>query len=159
MSNQYEIVDPLADAPDNVDMEPYLRSQGWEDFMGIGDERSPLYIQSWRRKSADGTFEYMVDVWNINYGSPYLKVNSFPELMDLLAKWAPAVQAASVAHLIDDVLESGLSDHGTIERIAAKMAFGTSDVLPRMRRQEAEQEAARQRQREARRVAPPQPAG
>jgi hypothetical protein len=153
MTANYQQVNPFADAPANVDVESYLASQGWEEFLGIGGENSELYIQSWRRTLPDAQTEYIVDVWNAAFGSPYIKVTSFVDLMDLLARWAPAIQAAAVVAILDEVQQLGLSPSGMIERIAAKAAFGATEGLPILQRQEAEQRAMRRQAREARRRA------
>lgn len=154
MTTPYETFDPFAELPDNDgDYAANLNRAGWEEFLSIGDDRSVLYITSWRRTKQDSETEYMLDVWDVNCGSPFIKVGSFPDLMDLLARWAPAVQAATMVHLVDGVLEGGLSSSGVIEQVAARASFGAADALPVMRRQEAEQQRQRRLHREARRAA------
>lgn len=130
---EYQIVNPLADAPDMVEVDSYLRSQGWELFLHIGNEDSCLYVRSWRRQHDDSE-QYMVEVSDGANDSPYISVPNFGELMDLLARWAPVVQAATISDLIGGIIGSGLSYFGSVERIAAKAVFGAEDVLPEMRR-------------------------
>lgn len=72
--------------------------------------------------------------------------------MDLLARWAPLVQAASVTQLIAEVSSGGLSTWGTVEQIAGKVAFGMTDGLDAMRREEAQADRARRERAAARRA-------
>ncbi|MQA08132.1 MAG: hypothetical protein GEU98_06180 [Pseudonocardiaceae bacterium] len=61
-------------------------------------------------------------------------VNSFPELMDLIARWAPAVQAATITHVMEQVWGLDLQDYGLVETVAARAAYGSNQVLARMQR-------------------------
>jgi hypothetical protein len=74
-------------------------------------------------------------------GSPFIKVESFPELMDLLARWAPAVQAAALVYLIDNLQASRLDREGVAEIVAAKAAFGATEGLSAMKAFERDQAA------------------
>lgn len=160
--SSYETYDPFAESDDpDGDYRPTLSKLGWEEYLSIGDERSVLYVTSWRRTTTDGTVEYMLDVWDVSQGSPFIKVDGLVALMDLLSRWAPAVQAAAVVNLIDDLREGDLGD-GTVEQIAARLAYGATDTLPRMRRQKQEVDehrralrAQRMAQRQQQPVAPP----
>ncbi|MFE7871651.1 hypothetical protein ACFUYE_15025 [Micromonospora humida] len=159
MDSRCEPYDPFAEAEDpDGDYETTMRTLGWERFLTVGEDPAPLYITTWRRTMPDGGIEYAFDVWGIDAGSPFFKVATFPELMDLVARWAPAVQAAHVSAFLGDLAEvGGLSTMGVVERVAARAAFGVKDALPEIR--SAEREAARlYRQQQARRQQPVAPA-
>lgn len=154
MASSYETLDPFAEDPDSTDYTETLTKLGWTNILTVGDsERSPLYVNAWQRQHPDGRTEYAVDVWDQNMGSPFVKVGSFPEVMDLLARWAPAVQAAAVSQLIAEVSDGGLSEWGTVEQMAARVAYGISDALPKMRAAEAEADRARRKRALAQRQA------
>ncbi|MEV4119455.1 hypothetical protein [Micromonospora sp. NPDC049645] len=138
----YEIFNPFEGAPDTVDVREWLEQQGWSEFLGIGGDESALRIQSFRRM-VDGRDEFLIDVWDVNQGSPYVKVDNFGDLMDVLARWAPAVQAAALVHAVDSLHSYGLDSDGIAELVGAKVAFGVSDVLPALRRHEQELAAQR----------------
>jgi hypothetical protein len=145
----YEIVDPFEGAPDDVEVGRWLEQQGWSEFLGIGGEESDLSIRSYRR-SVEGRDEFIVQVWDVNQGSPFVRVDSFGVLMDLLARWAPAVHTAEVVGLVTDLRSFSLSDSGVAEVIAAKAAFGAGDGLRALREHERERAAEWRRRREKR---------
>ncbi|MEV5690718.1 hypothetical protein [Micromonospora globbae] len=134
-----------------VDVGVWLEQQGWSEFLGIGGEASELCVRSFRR-TVGGRDEFIVEVWDAAQGSPFVKVDNFGELMDLLARWAPAVQAAAVVAAVDDLRSYGLDKDGLAELVGAKVAFGASDALPALRRHE-QQQAAHRRQVAAQRKA------
>lgn len=148
----YEIFDPFEGASGTVDVREWLEQRGWSEFLGIGDDESALRVQSFRR-TVDGRDEFIVDVWDAAQGSPYVKVDNFGDLMDLLARWAPAVQAAALVAAVDDLRSFGLDKGGLAEVVGAKVAFGASDALPALRRQEEQQAAYRRRVAEQRKAA------
>ena len=86
-------------------------------------------------------------------GSPCLRVDSFPELMDLIARWSPAVQAAALVHLIDDLNSANLDDDGLTERLAARFAYGAETLVPKLREERRMVQEARRRRREAQKAA------
>lgn len=155
----YQEFDPFADRPDDAMTAQgvvTLAEFGWEDFFDLGDDAEiTLYVRTYRRTQG-GRTQYLVTVSDANFVSPYVKVDTFPELMDLLARWAPAIQAASVTSLLTDVRQYGLSSDGAIEAIAAKAAYGGRQGLEKLERHEQEQSQFRRREaarRNAERVA------
>jgi hypothetical protein len=143
----YEIIDPFEGMPEGSDDSEWLEQQGWTDFVGLGNPESAMYVRSFRRKTETG-MEYIVDYWDVLYGSEYFKVDGPGELMDLLARWAPAVQAAAIVAVIDDARQFGLSHDGLVEQIAAKAAFGANDTLENRRNLLREQSRDRRRRQE-----------
>ncbi|WP_165949814.1 hypothetical protein [Micromonospora sp. KC207] len=78
------------------------------------------------------------------------KMPTFPDPMDLLARWAPIVQAAHISAFPGDLGgNEDLSSLGVVERVAARAAFGVTDALPKIRKAEREAQRVR-RQRDAR---------
>lgn len=130
----YVEFDPHADAPDGTDAGSWLEEQGWSEFLGIGDEQTDLRFRSWRRQ-IDGRWEYACEVWDVIQGSPFLKIESFGELMDIMARWAPALQAAAVIGFLERAQTFGLDTDGEVEKIAAKVAFGSTAGLAAVQKQ------------------------
>lgn len=147
----YQEIDLYKDMPDDADTDKWLEEQGWEDFLSLGDNDSHLYIRSHRRL-VDGNYQYVLDVWDVLSGSPHILVDSFVELMDLIARWAPAIQAAALVSLIDEARHIGLSDSGSVELIAAKVAYGAQDALPRLKESERHQARMRKKLADERRA-------
>lgn len=152
MLDSFEPHDPWADNPDAI-LSDVLDAAGWSTFFDLGDEDSPIFIESWRRTTDDGD-EYLIQVSDVSQGSPLFKTTSFMALMDLFARWAPVVQAAALVDLIKDLNGTSLNPGGMgmVEAVAARAAYGLSDVLPAMRGREREARVARERLRAARRV-------
>ncbi|WP_346074239.1 hypothetical protein [Saccharopolyspora thermophila] len=78
-------------------------------------------------------------------------VDSFPELMDLFARWAPAVQAASIAEAISDLSRYGMDGDGLVERVAARAVYGSNELHDLMRADKRRDDALRWEQRRQRR--------
>lgn len=136
MTDRYTIIDPYADANDDTDLTRYLADQGWEEFFSIGGDDTYLQIRSWR--NADQTGPFLARVEDVSHLSPFIQVATFVDLMDLFARWAPAIQAAAVSDVVNELRGMDLSEVGVIERAAARVVHGVQEVLPQMRG-EAEQ--------------------
>lgn len=148
-AGSWEPTDILADCPDGADVAEFMSSRGWEEFLSLGEEAGELSLQSWRRKF-EGRWQYLLQVHDASVLSPYVLVDSFPELMDLISRWAPAVQAANIAATASELFGQHIDDHGLVERVAARAAYGARDLPDRLeeekRRMERERRAQRQRQ-------------
>jgi hypothetical protein len=116
-NGSWKPVDVLGDAEEGVLVYTVLERQGWEKFFSVGNSDGELMLQSWRRMYADKPAEYLLEVCDASDVAPYMLVPSFPELMDLFARWAPVVQAASVSTLIHDLTEPVLDAGGVVEAV------------------------------------------
>ncbi|MFD0968101.1 hypothetical protein [Plantactinospora endophytica] len=124
----------LANCPDGAAVDDYLKSIGWKPFMPLGQYTDSLSIKSWRH--ADGGFLIaMSDTLNT---SPFMKVDTFPELMDLFSRWAPAVQAAAISDIIGELSAGDLVERGMVEMVAARAAHGVEYEAPQLRREAQE---------------------
>lgn len=121
-------------AEKDPDIDGFLQNDGWENFWTIGDQEGELGLLVRRRIRPDGSAQYMLEFSDVSNLSPFMVVDSFPELMDLLARWAPVVQAAAVAGAIRDLHDAGLSRYGLVELIAARAAYGQDETLTDLRR-------------------------
>lgn len=123
----WEPADVLAGHPDGF-VDELLKAEGWEGFLRIGDPNGDLYMEAWRRHHADKPTEYLLQVGDMSESGPFMVVDSFPELMDLFTRWAPAVQAASIAGAIRDLTSTELSPYGMVEMVAARTRHGLGPV-------------------------------
>jgi len=152
----YERFDPFPGKPDDMDDEQWLTQQGWEPSLGIGDTNSIMQVQSYRR-TVDDHVECIAYASDLLGGTGYIKVGGPGELMDLLARWAPAVQAAAIVHTLDDIRSSRLDADGIVEVISAKVNHGQHETLPMLqgylREQRKHEREIRERRAAARRAA------
>jgi hypothetical protein len=137
---------------DDPETEKALEEQGWESFLTLGSgERLGCEIEVYLRNTEGGQ-QYLVEVWGEQYGSPYLKVDSLPALMDLLGRWAPVVQAASVARVLSEIKGLTIERDGLVEAIAARIAWAVTEHTPKLKRERDELDrmaAERRAQRKA----------
>ncbi|MEV0649953.1 hypothetical protein AB0I28_32320 [Phytomonospora sp. NPDC050363] len=143
---------------DSSTVDTDLDKAGWERFWVIGgQENGALHIVTWRRDSPDGPGrQYLLQVWDVNTGSEFVQVDGLPGLMELLAKWAPIVQAASVAGAIAEGLNGALDRYGFFEQIGARLAWGADtnrDAMEREASEERDRRAEWKRQQAAERPA------
>ncbi|MGW3470128.1 hypothetical protein ACWDKQ_17080 [Saccharopolyspora sp. NPDC000995] len=139
---KWEPYDVFGGASDVTDAGDYLESQGWKPFLRLGaGEWASLNLLTWQRDQ-DGRSEYLIEVSNQEQASEYLKVIGLPRLMDLLARWAPAVQAASIADVVQDLHEPVIEHGGIVETVAARAAWGVQDRLPKLRSYRQQWDAA-----------------
>ncbi|OLF06917.1 hypothetical protein [Actinophytocola xanthii] len=146
----WERFDVFAGHPDVSDVTEYLRNQGWYSFLRLGDaEELGIEIEVWASMQGAG---YLIDVSGRAGGGSFLKVTTLPQVMDLLAKWAPVVQAMSIARVVTDLGEPEIKQYGFVESVAARAAWAAQDWTPILRKNHEEQEArARQARRDVRR--------
>jgi hypothetical protein len=140
--SRWEPYDALANAKDTADVEAMLDSVGWKAFMRLGSaEDFGFEISVYECRSGNGHPEYLLDVWGDAHGSPYLKVDNLPAVMDLLSKWAPVLQAASIAHVVRD-LAAGIIEHeGIVETVAARAAWGAQEHMPKLKKHRDQRDA------------------
>lgn len=137
-NGQWEPSDLLAGCPDGADVGDFLRSQGWTEFLAVGDCDGSLGLRSWQRHSETSQPEYLLEVASVAAASPYLLVKNFAELMDLFARWAPAVQAAAISDVVEDLWSNGVVSTGAIEQVAARVAYGAREGLEQLVRDKRE---------------------
>jgi hypothetical protein len=127
------------------DCNKFLAADGWEEFIFLGsidDEAFPR-IRTWRKRYEQGN-PYLMEISDSACASHYMVVSSLPELMDVLARWAPVIQAGAIGYLIGEACSGSLSNLGSIEQIGARLSYG-ADVT----RSAMENELAEQRRRQA----------
>lgn len=145
---RWERADVLRDCPPEVgDVDEYLRSQGWERLLTLGDPESSLSLDTWVRNRPDRSAEYLLAMNTSNLSSPYMTIDSFPDLMDLLGRWAPAVQAAAVTEALKQLEETNVGAYGLVEAIAARASFGAADGLLQLQRDAKAAKVARRAKR------------
>jgi hypothetical protein len=161
VDGEWTPTDVLADCPDGETVSVYLESIGWEEFLAVGNEDSPMRIVTWRR-SNEGNTVYLIEVADVLGGSPFVQVDTFPEVMDLLARWSPVVQSAAVTRFLEELREWEIDTDGIVEKIAARARFGVEDLYGPMRsdhdRRESERRATIRKLRADRERRKPQPA-
>lgn len=141
---RWERADVLRDClPEVGDVDEYLRSQGWERLLTLGDPDGSLSLDTWQRNRTDRSAEYLLVANTSNISSPFMIIDSFPDLMDLLTRWAPAVQAAAVTDALKQLEETHVGAYGLVEAIAARASFGAADGLLQLQRDARAAKAAR----------------
>ncbi|MEU0529225.1 hypothetical protein [Amycolatopsis tolypomycina] len=131
--NSWEPYNAFAGAPeDEHDIEKRLSSQGWETFLSLGHgETIGFELRVLIRYSGGGETrkhpEYLIEVGGPSAIAPYLKVDDLPTVMDLLARWAPALQAASIANLTYDLATGVIEPNGIVETVAARITWAVEN--------------------------------
>ncbi|MGW5051532.1 hypothetical protein [Actinokineospora sp. NPDC004072] len=121
---------------DGGDMEQMLEARGWESFLCLGSgEDVGVEITVYQRRDGTGHPQYLLSVWGEQIGSPFLKIDTLPQVMQLLSQWVPVVQAASISRVVSD-LSAGVIEHeGLVETIAARATWGAQERLPTLKAQ------------------------
>jgi hypothetical protein len=119
-----------------ADVSKYLANQGWNHIMVIGDPDATLSLDVWQRHRESGHPEYLLEVNSsaTSMSMPYLVLDSLPDLMDLVARWAPAVQTAAVTEVLRDLQTGMATPAGIVETVAARIMYGINEVSPRLPR-------------------------
>lgn len=74
----------------------------WVQFGSLDGWALPMSLEVYQRDSPDTDREpqYLVDVEGTGGHIPHVYARTLPDVMDLLGKWAPTVQAAAVTELL-----------------------------------------------------------
>ena len=121
------VQDVLTDCPDGSDVAEFLATQGWRPFLTVGDsDLGELCLISWERDRDHDGPAYLLQVSSLSPTSPFLLVDTFAGLMDLFARWAPAVQAAAISQVVRDLNEAparvaGHPVGGLVENVATRI--------------------------------------
>jgi hypothetical protein len=78
--------------------------------------------------------EFLLEVGGHSAIAPYLKVDDLPTVMDMLARWAPALQASSIADLAHDLISGAIEPNGMVETVAARVTWAAENRTPAMAR-------------------------
>lgn len=90
------------------DFEAAMKVKGFDPFLAVGlGGTSFLSITTYRNH---GSGEFALTVDDVNYCGPVLVVEDFPTLMDLIARWAPAVQSAQIVGYLEDLSRGCFDD-------------------------------------------------
>lgn len=99
--------------------EEQVKKAGYSEWARFGGaEMVPVWLQVWRRGRDEGkqrrALEYLVSVdttmsWDIVFAE------STPALMELLARWVPVVERATVTQLLNE-LDEGKRSFGELAR-------------------------------------------
>lgn len=136
---RWEQADVLADIPPEAsDIDEYVRSQGWERILSLGDPNGSLSIDLRVRNRADRTTEYLLEIVTIDMTSPYLVVDNLPEALQRLEG------------------TSEMSAYGLVESVAARALYGVETGHHELRSAAA---ANRRATAERRRSGSPKPPG
>ncbi|MEV8455560.1 hypothetical protein AB0467_28280 [Streptomyces sp. NPDC052095] len=99
---------PLFEASDwdaalkELGFEPWTVTDG---LCGEGLDLLPLSIRVWRRQALP---RFIVEVNTLDAYDPVFAAD-LPDLMELLARWSPAIQGLAVANLLADVNHLGIN--------------------------------------------------
>lgn len=131
-----EKADPVYDGHDDeTDVDKLIRHAGyelWSVLSSNGDAVSiPLSISVYsrtghylpadeRRRVANEPPRFMITVEASTIEHAY--ANDLPDLMAVLAVWAPAAEAAAMTALLDDVADLGETRPGTIAALLASFS-------------------------------------
>src|SRR2546423_1851639 len=91
---------PLAGYDDGPHLDKTMKKAGFADFAYLS-HLGPLRVTLWRRENASlstGTFRFMVCT-ETPHGTELVAVDGWVDTMDLLARWAPALQASAISDL------------------------------------------------------------
>ena len=159
LMNDYELTptgwipkDQIVELNDGEDVHQALLKSGWQELLTIGDpDHGHMYIKTWSRAVPPRLSEYLIEVGSIIVAGPFLQVPDFPTLMEIIARWAPAVQAAEVAGVISELRSPGLDSWGLMELIGARAAWGANTLLPQLQKEHDKEIERRMQRRAARR--------
>lgn len=124
INGTWEPVDLFADCPPDLGLDEHLRSKGWVEFLTLGPANSAMWIVTWEHPASG---HYLFEVNDSSTISPHLWVDTFAELAELMAKWAPIVQAAVLAEAVNDLADPRLIEGGLVETIASRAVFGAGE--------------------------------
>ncbi|GAA1027200.1 MULTISPECIES: hypothetical protein [Amycolatopsis] len=138
--NSWEPYGAFAGVPDDEhDFEKILSSQGWEEFLSLGNGETigfamRVFIRHSRDTAARSHPEFLLEIGGHSSIAPYLKADDLPTAMDLLARWAPTLQASSIADLAQDLTSGAIEPNGLVETVAARAKWAAENRTPSMAR-------------------------
>lgn len=143
--------------PDNGgwdDYDQFKRDGGYSEFARIGRSgTAPIALSVWRGVPAEGDAEYLIEVDGPFDGST-VGAGDIADLVDLLSRWAPIMQAVALTRIVDDARFDGADVHGleynAFAAIGALMAEGRENRMGWAARHQRRAEEARRRAQEAR---------
>lgn len=105
-------------------LDKQMYALGWERWVDVGPTDSSLWISSWIRE-VDGRSEYVAYLDDGCGDARPVRATSLVEMMDLLARWAPIIQAEAIAQIVDDLRSGNPSEFNVVGRVVAKALKAT----------------------------------
>ncbi|MCU1685939.1 MAG: hypothetical protein JWQ81_6678 [Amycolatopsis sp.] len=132
---QWKPYDVAADTPTDAGVGTDPTTQGWRSFLHLGSEESGGFcIDVWERSHPVTHPGYLIAISGEQSSSPYLKVDTLPAVMDLLAKWAPVVQASTISRVVRDLTDPTYTHDGIVETVATRATWAVQNRMQDMKK-------------------------
>jgi hypothetical protein len=129
------------DAWRDGDIEEFLVKHGFEKYVAIGSEEPvAIAIRVWQR---DEDPQWLLEVSNFSH-CDYFTAAALPDVLDLLSRWAPIVQAAEVVYQLDMVAR--LDGNSIVTDVLSASVVNREDVANRILLEEKSRFIERRRQ-------------
>ncbi len=99
-------------------IEDQLVTMGFEPHFVIGDPGVTMSVEVWKR--AEETPHYYLSLSDAARVENVF-AEELPDMLELLARWAPIVQAGIIADVLDDLKDEQAGPDGLAETIARKL--------------------------------------
>jgi hypothetical protein len=113
---------PIAAADGNLDEQ--ITAAGFSKFTTISSELNgecSLYLDVWRRS---GNLQFLIEI-DSQLGAEFVGAGDVADMMDVLARWAPAIQVAALADFFSDAeYEEGGVEYNRFAMIGALIGDG-----------------------------------
>lgn len=109
-----DVVSQIWDEDSNQDFDDVLRKAGFEvspwSHLGNTEFAQPLALLVYTRRG-DEEPEFLVDVTTSSGATRFLYAHQVHDVMDLMTRWAPAVQAGAISDTLRQLVETGPEEH------------------------------------------------
>ena len=89
---------PITETDDYDDYDRFKRANDWHEFTSLNDGNSSLNLEIWHGKPQHGEVRFLIEVCSPSAVFTVGAVDA-ADMMDLVTRWAPTVQAAAVTDL------------------------------------------------------------
>lgn len=120
---------PLAGYDVGQHLDKTMKKAGFGDFAFLS-HLGQLTVTLWRREEpgkSNGTFRFMLST-ETPHGVELVAAEGWPDTMDLLARWAPALQASAISDLASWASEKGRRNQPVLLR--GRGSEGRGEVRP-----------------------------
>jgi hypothetical protein len=124
-NGRFEPIPDIVDATEGV-IDELVGALGWLPANDLGTADYGMQVNTWYRSTSDGPDQFLIQISTLVYTGPFILCDDYADLMDVYARWAPAIQAFAVTDLVKELTTSLMPGDDAVEKFVARLRLAAN---------------------------------